>query len=251
MNSVCPKCGAAVVTPSLTDNEITPVQCDNCAKQANITEPAVKAPGKAASNRKILLGSLATLGLLFGGILLAMGAQNSGIRSATSEPRKVMTLAELAKNGPGDHQHVELTHIQFGHQFIVEKNNSFWNRAWVPLFIPGDNRKPVAIAELTEGGEEGIQKSMQKSSLKGIVSAKPETFGATIGQRLRGRYPNMKPDDTFYMIDQVTTPPSAGFVLLLFVAGGILLVFGVAMIVLIFVWREPKRNQLAMPRTLG
>jgi GYF domain 2 len=66
--------------------------------------------------RKMNYWALIGMGWMFGVIILCMGLQKSGERKESSGTPTSMTLAELAKNGPGNSSYIELTHLHFGEQ---------------------------------------------------------------------------------------------------------------------------------------
>lgn len=147
--------------------------------------------------------------LLFGGITIGISAQNSATRKATSQPPTPLTLSELVEKGPGKNRYVDLSELQFGEEYVyIEATGKVWTDAWAFLFANGNMNKPLAIAQLTEGGKKQMLKSMEKSSLRGLVSKKPKVFKATVGKKLYASQPGVQSDDAFYIIEEVNQSPS-------------------------------------------
>lgn len=179
------------------------------------------------SNAKLMLGLTAAMSFLFGLIMLLIGFQESSVRAATADPPKQVTLTELDRDGAGENRFVELTEFTFSDEMVIEEaTGGTWTRAYVPLYRPGAPSKPVAIAELKGGGERGIKGTMQKGSLLGLVSADREKFGATIGKLMRDKHPDMKADDTYFMIDQVPGQSEKGGLPIAFITAGLLITVG-------------------------
>jgi len=73
--------------------------------------------------------------------------------------------------------------LQFGENYVYnEATGKVWTDAWAFLFAKGDMSKPLAIGQLSEGGKKQMMKSMEKSTLRGLVSKKPKEFKATVGK---------------------------------------------------------------------
>ncbi|MDP6044953.1 MAG: hypothetical protein QGG25_05045 [Phycisphaerae bacterium] len=198
-----------------------------------VTDQQTPAPMSKEKRRKLLLGILAALALMFGAIMLLMGYQKSGVRAATAGEPTPITLAKLVADGPGENLYIELSDFQFGEKYVVEEGaGKVWTRAWAYLFTRGDKRNPVAVVDLSGGGEKGIKASMGKKSLRGLISAKRKPFGATVGRKLRGYYPHLKADLALYHLKQVSNRPGGGAVQAVLIAGYILLALGALLVVM-------------------
>jgi len=181
----------------------------------------------------MLLWMVAMLLLLFGGISLGISIQNSGTRKATSQPPTPMTLQELVEKGPGENLYVDLSGLQFGENYVYnEATGKVWTDAWAFLFAKGDMSKPLAIGQLSEGGKKQMMKSMEKSTLRGLVSKKPKEFKATAGKKLYKSQPGVESGDAFYIIKEVNKSPSNSGINSALFTGIFLMVLGGAFIAL-------------------
>lgn len=207
--------------------------------------PEITAQTKA-SQAKVMWFCGAGLFLLFGVLLLAIGAQKSSVRSKTEGNPQSISLGQLAKNGPGSNKYVELDGFNFGDGYALEKSSGGnWTSVWVPLFVEG-RQKPVAIAQLTEGGQRGIEQQMRKRTLKGLVSSEREQLTGTIHDFLSRSYSNIQRTDKFWMFKCIESRPDAGAVTLFYAIGFTLLVAGAMLAVI-----GMKSGRARLARTQG
>ena len=236
MNIHCPSCGVEIDFPDETESSIAEFSCSECGsplvEQPPETENTIPPPENKTQQSKVLLWMGALLFLLFGVITLAISAQNSGTRDATSQPPQAMTLSELAEKGPGENLYVKLSDLQFGEEFVYnEATGKVWKDTWAFLFAQGDKSKPLAIAQLREGGQKGMMESMKKRTLQGLVSKKPKVFKATVGKKLYEAQ-GVEPGNAFYIIKELNQSPSQEGINLAFYIGIFLLGLGVVFIIL-------------------
>jgi len=201
------------------------------------------------SGAQLSLALFAATMLLLGVVMLPGGSQESAAQRATEGPPRQMTLAELIKNGPGDRRHVEISRFQFGEQYAVrQRNKSSSTEVWVPLFAPGEKDKPLAIAKLSGDDEKEIMAAMPNSSLRAMVSDKPEPLEETIGKELREAYPNMKPEDTFLVLDQAAARYRRAGGTIWFVLSGVFFGAALLLILIICLLRPRRRVEIPAPR---
>jgi hypothetical protein len=181
----------------------------------------VEDPVAKERKRKMNYWSLIGMGWMFGVIILCMGLQKSGERKESSGTPTRMSLAELAKNGPGKNTYIELTHLHFGEQLWIEqdRNTGIWTDVWTFVFPESDPKTPIAVVNIDGGGEAAMKKWMSDSKVIGIIESRPRFATSSYGKGLYAMYPNAKPDNVKWYIKAVYDRPSETGVKLTYASG--------------------------------
>src|SRR5262249_43546858 len=102
-----------------------------------------------------LIGFIGIFGMVVGFpaafVALFAGSQLDSVASSAKPEPHAMRLAELAKDGPGDNVHVELSSFTFGKPVIQEDKNGKWSAVWLPLYSgrPSKGQTPPALLHTT------------------------------------------------------------------------------------------------------
>lgn len=152
-------------------------------------------------------------------VALVAASQLDSITGAAKLEPQAMRLSELAKNGPGDNVHVELSDFNFGKPVIQEAKDGKWAAVWVPLYTgrPTKGQNPPAFLHTALIHDQAaLDALLKQKSVRGLAgSAMGDTrWSVAPAVILYNDFPKLDPTkmmvvtDASYVIDGKVWLPS-------------------------------------------
>jgi hypothetical protein len=190
-----------------------------------------------SKNRKVVLGCLMGMALVFGAILTFLGRQQEELQVLGSVPPHEITISSLLQNGPGTNRHITLTGFTPG-GYVYETQGQTWTQVWIALFPAGAQPGEIkaVLSSTTVPDEPALRRLLQPGRVTGICSAAPRSgWGTTLGPELEKSNPGQRLV-LAWSIEELRKPPSAQQVKIIF-AGAAVCLAATCILALAVCWR--------------
>lgn len=208
------------------------------------------------------VGRLCLVAVVFGCVFVYMGYREAQLRGESKAEPQTLTCEQLARSGPGDNRHINLTDFALLPEFVYQEDMGSWKGAWVPAVprkvmedaiaaLPPDDRNwsarqsklktgpslnmaafdfKVVVAFPQADSAEYIGRMAKNHQVQGLViNGIMPGFDSDRRRLLQESYPRVHVDDCMILVAG-RTPASASAVQSYFFGGAALIAagFGIA-----------------------
>jgi hypothetical protein len=159
--------------------------------------------------------------------------------NSSSTPQRI-SLADLAKNGPGDNLHVIVTGATPAERIVVQKKDGSPEAYFVPLLLPGADKNAAsfpAILIVYENSDAKLNAALGQAEYKGTVVNSVTGLGSDTTNLLKQGYPGTD-FSKVHLIQYGREPWSRGLIMTLMVVGALAVAAAVAMWLVMLLFRE-------------